>query len=298
MKRLVIRVFGRLGPMALGLCFLLGRPSEASATSGVMTVTSSKTLTENHHGVIVIAGNNITLDCAYNYLYENTATSTHICGANDDQSCGILIVGRSKPTIKRCRPRYFQIGMYLESVSQGKFHNNRFEYNVEGVRIQSSSSGVFDTNYYRYNDDEGLDVNGQSLWNEFYRSLFNGNGVDGADFGGVAQPRIEDSDFVDNGYNGLELDGCTMPFIFYNVFQDNGFASGSRNGLSFDNTDMAFVEDNYAFDNARDGFRVTDDSDGGQFTGNVASGNGQCDAREDSSSSNTWGGNSFQVSCL
>jgi parallel beta-helix repeat protein len=267
-----------------------------------MRLTNSKTLSENHTGVIVIEADNVVLDCNYKYLYESTNSNTHICGAGKNKSCGILVVGRANPTVKRCRPRFFDYGMNVRSVSGGTFHNNRFEYNFEGVRIEDGSDGRYDINYHRYNDDEGLDIDGTSYWNEFSRSWFNGNAKDGVDLHEGANQHFfeEDNQFLDNGFNGIECDACVGFWVANSTFDGNGFGSSQpRSGLSLDDTDFAAVTDNVATNNAKDGIRVMNDSNNGDFLQNTAHGNESgCDAREDASSRNEWTDNDFENACL
>ena len=61
--------------VVLAMWFVL--PATANATSGTMTVTHSTVLTEDHNGYIVIAADNVTLDCA-NHLVTGTGSGNVI----------------------------------------------------------------------------------------------------------------------------------------------------------------------------------------------------------------------------
>ncbi len=87
----------------VALCTL---PSPAWATSGTLTITTNTTLTETHDGNIIIAADNVTLDCA-----EHLVTGSGI---------GILLQDRQGVTVKNCRVAHFTNGIVLVR-SKGNF---------------------------------------------------------------------------------------------------------------------------------------------------------------------------------
>jgi parallel beta-helix repeat protein len=76
-------------------------PTVASGTTGTLTITQNTTLTENHQGNIVIAANNITLDCAGHM----------VTGSGD--GIGVDLSGHSGVTVKNCRVTDFNIGFFM-----------------------------------------------------------------------------------------------------------------------------------------------------------------------------------------
>ena len=74
MKRLALLILG-----VACLVFVLAA-SPASATTETLTITSTTTLTEDHYGSVVIAADNITLDCAGHSVIGPGATTISLDG--------------------------------------------------------------------------------------------------------------------------------------------------------------------------------------------------------------------------
>ena len=103
----------------------------ASATSGTLFVASDTTLTEDHNGSIVIAENNVTLDCA----------GFQVIGP--DQLDGIHLQGRSGVTVQNCHVGGFLVGIKLDGSSGNYIIGNTSTGNDgNGIFLSDSSGNV------------------------------------------------------------------------------------------------------------------------------------------------------------
>ena len=263
-----------------------------SATTGIINVWGTVKLTENHHGSVILNGDNARLDCDGHTIYDSTQAA--FCGENGDESCGIYAVGLVYPYVINCTVRNFDIGMYMWGNSYPTVRNSTFRGNSDGMLIMDTlgSSGTFLlNNYFRNNTDEGLSLRGTSSLRVILNK-FRYNESDGVDINECGSLVFDRNDHRENLGNGLEFDDSSSATVTSSTFISNGIGT-NRNGLSLDNTVNATVTGNTFTSNERSGFRVASDSDGGTFSSNTGSGNGSEDAYQSSNSSNTWSGNSW-----
>lgn len=128
-----------VGVMIVVLLQFVAVPPTAWATSGTLNITTNTTLTENHLGNIVIAADNITLDCA-NFSVIGP-------GASDGAGVGILLAGRTGVTVKNCNVAGFQSGVSLSSGSSSNtFKSDSVNGNLFGFFLSGASSNTFISN--------------------------------------------------------------------------------------------------------------------------------------------------------
>ena len=77
-------------------------PSMFSATVGTLTITGSTTLTDDHHGNVVVAADDVTLDCD-GHTIKGSGTGV---GASKDGRVGV--------TVLNCNVLGFLVGFSLE----------------------------------------------------------------------------------------------------------------------------------------------------------------------------------------
>ena len=92
----------------------------AGATTGPLVITSDTTLTEDHDGNIVIAANDVTLDCAGHTVTGPGSGSPFV---------GILLDGTSGVSVKDCQVTAFENGIIAAGWS-GPSSGNMFVGNV------------------------------------------------------------------------------------------------------------------------------------------------------------------------
>lgn len=288
--------FRALQTLPLALAALLAA-SAASATSGIMNISGSVTLTENHTGTIVLNGPNARLNCNGKSIIDSTQPA--FCGEAGNESCGIYISGVDYPYVINCTVRNFDIGLYAAEAYLPTVRNSTFRSNVQGMKIVDStgSSGTFlQNNLFQDNSEEGLAIRRTTslrvLSNKFWY-----NDLDGTDVNNSSRLVFNLNDHSGNSYNGLEVDTSTLITVTNGKFVLNGntgLTGEFRSGLSFDNVDQATVTGNTLNKNERNGIRVTDGSSNGTYTNNTGSGNVDFDAyQSNSSTGNTWSGNTW-----
>ena len=88
-----------------------------------MILTSDTTLSEDHTGPIIIASNDITLDCG----------GHTVSGSFPDT--GILVEGRTGVTVKNCHVAGFAAGIRLRGAYQNTLASNLLVSNTNGVDL-------------------------------------------------------------------------------------------------------------------------------------------------------------------
>ena len=91
--------------------------SSAFATSGLLTVTSDTTLTEDHYGNVWFAADSVALDCAGHSVIGPV-------GWGPWPRVGIAVVGRSHVAIRNCRVERFGHGFSLSTVDSFSLAGN------------------------------------------------------------------------------------------------------------------------------------------------------------------------------
>jgi parallel beta-helix repeat protein len=257
---------------------LMGAP--ASASSGTLYITSNTTLTEDHDGSIVIAADNVTLDCA-----------GHTVSGPGELDAGILLDGRSGVTITDCQVRGFQIGFFLTSASGNTFEDNLASANQhEGVLVAGSSDNVFDGNTSKDNGSIGFFFEG-AQGNVLRRNTAIANGISsessGFFLGSSSNNLLEKNLSVGNGYIGFLLLGGNG-----NVLDSNEARANLDNGFHLHGSVNSTLSMNRSVGNFRRGFGFIEVS-GLVLLGNEAVGNeGFFGYEVHVGSAMTWRGNS------
>jgi parallel beta-helix repeat protein len=224
-------------PVAMCLTFLA---APVWPTTGTLTVRTNTTLTEDHVGNIVIAGNFITLDCA-NFTVLGNGTGI-----------GIQLNGIIGVTVTNCSVSNFE----------------------DGFALTGSGFNTFSGNRATNNQEEGFDLEASSF-NTFVSNQANQNGQDGFDLDDSNGNLFEENVANENGRNGFELDRCVANTFAGNIANGNG-RRDDRSGFSLDQSTGNFFIANVATENSRNGFRLGQSS-GNIFSRNVANGNIQND---------------------
>lgn len=298
---------------AVGLVLALAPP--ASATSGTLTISSDTTLTEDHHGSVVIDADGVTLDCA----------GFRVIGQSDSPSDdGIAVAYHAGIGIRNCTVQGFARGIVLDSSSGTTVAGNRlvgngeygiFLYDADGnlllrnvatANLGSAYGGSdFDQNTFAYNTatangGHGFDMTRSS------RNTFTGNAV--TDNGGHGFKIFDDTDWnvfdrnrvVGNGMTGLLMYGgydfnqdYQLQPPDHNTFSRNEIIGNGEGGLylGWDST-ANLVLTNLVIRNREHGIALLRAIEN-RVTMNVACGNEIWDAVQEDGSGNVWTDNRF-----
>lgn len=279
---------------ALLLTLVLGAaaPGAAFATSGIMTITQTTTLTANHTGQIRFGASNITLDCDGYEIRYSPRQASGSCGVSGTQTCGIRSLNRTGITIRNCDVVggydygvWIQgttttstvrdssvtdagVGFRVDSASDLQFFNSAAVSNTAGFEIRDSSDILFTSTDAVYSTGDGFDSNDSTNVRIQYAFVF-ANGVNGIEFDDSPGAGVLNSEVLNNGQHGISLDNSSAVYISANLIQGS-----IQNGLRLQNCDSGTIRYNQV-DN-----------------------NGTCNANQDAASTgNTWTGNTLQNWC-
>jgi parallel beta-helix repeat protein len=115
-------------PLLASVILVLLAPAPVGASTGVLTVTSTLTLTEDHQGAIVIAGDDLTLDCA----------GHAVSGPGE---FGIRLEARTGVTVRNCDVSGFQHGVAVLSSTGSTITGNRSHNNLDTGFVLDHGSG-------------------------------------------------------------------------------------------------------------------------------------------------------------
>ncbi len=120
-----------------------------SSSSGTLIITSNTTLAEDHYGNILIAADNVTLDCA-----GHTVFGPGLSGF----SGGIEVDGRAGITVRRCAVTGFDVnGIFAGGSSGGRYEANILSTNgAHGIHLDLGSGNVVIGNMSRSNSGGGI----------------------------------------------------------------------------------------------------------------------------------------------
>jgi len=305
------RTVRRLCIVAVG--FIAAVPlmsAPARASSGTMTITSNTTLTEDHHGSIVIEANNVTLDCA----------GWTVIGTND--SDGIVIDGHSGVSVRNCVVQQFVYGIVVRNssaslleynevrwnrlsgidvccgsvnviVRQNTMHENGLDTGYSGIDVEYGSSDVVvsgntswgngGNGFYTYqssnlvfdNNDAFSNSRGFDLDLEVTDSTFSNNRAVNNSGDGVSVVLSDDNRFIANEVSGNGGRGFQVHRSSGNVLRSNDVRGNNADGISLD-TESSYnvIRDNDIQWNAYTGIPITFGSDWNLLVGNVNSHNG------------------------
>jgi len=221
----------------------------ASATSGTLYISSDTTLTEDHHGSIVIAADDVTLDCAGHSLIGPNA---------EGPDSGIVVVQHSDVTIKDCIVRGFaSYGFELVSVTNSTLVGNTASRNDwSGFDLTNASSIGLHSNRAMANQQRGF-------W------IDNGNGFS-LDFSGFEAHVSSAMTWSQNSSTGNAGFGFTLAESSSGNVLDKNIASNNRGpNFGLEGIDN-LLTGNIARGGPSTGFFVLGLSSGNELRGNLA----------------------------
>src|SRR5438045_7044281 len=112
----------------LVVLFMAAPGAAAGASTGTLIVTSNTVMTDDHQGTVIIAADNVTLDCA-----GHTISGP----GNGYGDMGIVLDGRTGVVVKNCRVTGFDNGLIVVGFA-GPSTDNTLSQNVA---YGNSSSG-------------------------------------------------------------------------------------------------------------------------------------------------------------
>ena len=270
---------GRGVGAALACLATLGIASEAHAVQyGDLHITANTTLTADRYGDIVFDADNITLNCNNHQVHISSYTKPQ-----DSFKAAIYAKGRSGITIKGgCK-------------IVGGFDFSVVIRNSTNVTVQGVSAGTeayFDGNTNTNASDLklsggiALDIpnDTQGRYSANITCQTEGIHVDFTKFTLISNTTISGCDYM--AIAGDSNTSLTLDHV-------NSQGSGTGVGLMSDTNGTI---QNSVFSNNRYGIEILT-SNNVRILGNTALGNAVCDADEESSSSDTWSGNTFGTTC-
>jgi parallel beta-helix repeat protein len=191
-------------------------PTANAETSGTLVITSNTTLTEDHHGSIVIEADGVTLDCA----------GFRVVGPSSDPSIqdGIVVALRTGVTIRNCTVEGFPRGIILATSSGTTVVHNRLIGNGDnGLYLSNSDGSVITENVATGNSGSGY--GGDFGWSTFEHNIATANGGHGFDMTRSSHNTFRRNVVTDNGGHGFKIFDDTD----WNIFDRNRV---SRNGMT------------------------------------------------------------------
>ncbi|HEX5827586.1 MAG TPA: right-handed parallel beta-helix repeat-containing protein [Candidatus Limnocylindrales bacterium] len=231
-------------------------------------MTSDTTLIADRVGPVVIARDNVTLDCA-----GHSVTGT-------GRDMGIVADGRTGITVRNCDVSGFATGFWIASTEESRFEGNASHDNVvpggkpagwnlgAGMWITSSNGNEFVANRVFDNPGDGFDFM-QSSANSVVENVASGNAMAGVYVGKSADGNIFERNVVErNVRGGFLLSSNSDTTATGNVARDNG-----DTGFSINDAARGRYEGNQATGNAGSGFWISDGSTGVELASNHAEAN-------------------------
>jgi parallel beta-helix repeat protein len=263
--------------LGIGLGMLYA--SQATATSGDLSITTDTILTEDHNGTITIDADNVTLDCA-GFTIMGPGAAVAILP-------GITIRDRTNVTVKNCVVTESKDGFSIRNSTAIDLIDNVAVINRgSGFRIAESSSAVTVTG-------SSADQNDASGF--FFLGVSDITSTDNtASTNASSGFRIEDSsnsDFLrssatDNSQFGFSVAGSTGITLEANTASGGRFGfdlatsdanvvranrtTGTGRGFTVSESSNNLFADNVSNDGGGDGFKMVGTSVGNTFSGNQA----------------------------
>jgi parallel beta-helix repeat protein len=135
-------------------------PACGSTLAGLTVLTSNVTCPAS--GYTLVSG--ATLDCA-SFLLSGPDPLPASCENPATPGCttghyGLRVNGASGVTIRNCKVRFFERGLYATNMDNSLVEGNRFQSNTRyGAQLSNDSSGnLFQDNHHRQNRDEGFHI--------------------------------------------------------------------------------------------------------------------------------------------
>lgn len=237
-----------------------------------MIITSDTTLSEDHAGSIIIASNDITLDCA----------GHTVSGSFPDT--GILVEGRTGITVRNCHVTGFAAGIRLRGAYQNTLTSNILERNTDGVDLfQSGENNLLNNHAISngigfYLSASAANFLGNNLAQDngpgFYLQSSAGNTLDHntANHNANGYRLVESSANTLTNNQGVDNNtDYSLQFSDNNILQGNT-AIGLADGFSLFRSNGNTLTGNTASQNDQAGFRIVVSTDN-TITGNTISNN-------------------------
>jgi parallel beta-helix repeat protein len=234
----------------------------ASASSGTLYITSDTTLTENHYGSIVIAADDVTLECAgFSVIGPNSE------GGPDD---GIFVAQHSGLTIENCTVRGFAShGFELQWVTNSTLVGNTANGNAgSGFDINDATNVSLRSNRAMANQMRGFWIyGGQALTLTGNTANSNGFSLDFSGFEAHASGAMTWSRTASIGNAGF---GFTLAEGSSGNVLDKNLGSNNRGpNFGLEGIDNLYTG-NLARGGPSTGFFIIGTSSGNELRGNVA----------------------------
>lgn len=259
--------------------------------TGIILITSNRTLTADHGGQIRFGANNITLDCAgYNINYSSAYSGG--CGGTGTLKCGIHSLNQTGITIKNCDViGGYDYGMWISgTTTPSTVRNSSVSGASVGFRIEDASRLTFN-NSAAVSNDAGFEIRDSTDVTLTSTDAVYSTG-DGFDTNDSINVRIQFASAFVNGVNGIEFDDSPGSSVLNSEVLFSG-----KHGVSLDNSSGIRISANTIQGNTQDGLRLQN-CDNGTIRNNLSDGNGPCNANQDNASTgNIWSGNTLQTWC-
>jgi parallel beta-helix repeat protein len=218
--------------------------TSASATSGLLVVTASTTLTEDHFGSISIDSDHVTLDCAGHTIHGS------------GESAGVMLDSRNDVTVKNCLAAGFVNGYVvlddgtpLTPNANTLISNTAVANAAAGFAIEADGTTML-RNVSRGNGADGYFIS-------HVRDLFVRNQAIDNEGNGFSLVIADRNRLIDNLASGNAADGFSLTESLFNVFELNRAEHGGAYGfaLRFGSAENT-LEANEAVGNVNSGFVV------------------------------------------
>jgi parallel beta-helix repeat protein len=259
----VIELMGYWAVATGAIVFALAATPAAFASSGTLVLTNSTTLTEDHHGNILINGSNVVLDCGGHTVFGPGESGF---------SGGIEVAGNlSGVTVKRCSVTGFAVNGIFGGggASDGRYEaNNLYANGNHGMQLDVGSGYVVLGNKSRSNGGIGIVLTGASRsW------IVHNTGEENRNWAGIA--------LLDGSHDNVLLNNTALRNSIGYVL-DGATGNELRNNTASLNDTQGFVlirgaSDNVLGSNTANqnltGFEITEGSNSNQIDGNMANRN-------------------------
>ena len=193
-----------------------GADTIATTVLAPLEITADTTLTADRRGPIVIAADDVTLDCA-----QHSVTG-------GPKEIGIHAAGRTRVTVSRCVVSGFGEGIVLEDSSQSTLSENMLSENATvGIRLTGSDGNTLTGNLVTHTrNPHGL--GGGLVLSASSQNRLSFNTVDHSDVGGISvADGSQQNEFTANvsSYNGgagFDLASSSSNSLLRNTAVENG----------------------------------------------------------------------------
>lgn len=255
--------FAVLAPLTVALFVLasvVSTPQAHSETFGTLTITSDTTLTEDHLGHIVIAADDVHLDCNGRFVLQS-----------DGDGVGILVEGRTGVHIQGCHVAGFETGFRLDDSPASTLTQNEAFFNTgNGFLFTASPDSQLVGNIARSNGSSGFTIRMFSSRAELVDNVAKDNNGSGFSIAqSLAMVLRGNTATGSTGSIGFSFTATGNNLLERNVARNNntGFslwgsgntvhqnlASGNATGFGLSSSSDSTLTENTASDNSLSGF--------------------------------------------